>query len=437
MTRAEFLNDIYHHLYGMTQEQAEQHLTYYAEMLADRMEEGMSEEEAVAGMEDVETIARRIMEEEGLPYTPPEYPNVSKFGGGGGGMRVYQVPKRKNWRKLLQIAIWSAAVIAVFSGLHRWAARRIIDETSVKEDVGWEIQEPYDYSYGYDECSYVDAPYNGGYEYAGFDLEFPADTYQSLDIEWASGMVYIQSYTGNSIRVQEYGQSPLSERTQLDCQEEGGSLVIRYRAGAGLGTVKGGKWLTVLVPDGILEKLKIATTSAAVWLNELELAELSVSTASGDITPTECYTQKAQLNTVSADLYLSGLYAEELEISTTSGDVGGDLCGRTASIHTISGDISLYNMDDIGWIELYTTSGSILTYVENLSTQRISAASVSGDITMSLPYDLGFTLDYSTVSGDLDLTSAFDLNMQSGKYVCNGGGCEIAVETVSGNLEIY
>ena len=58
MTRVQFLNDLYHHLYGMTQEQAEQHLTYYAEMLADRMEEGMTEEEAVAGMEDVETIAR-------------------------------------------------------------------------------------------------------------------------------------------------------------------------------------------------------------------------------------------------------------------------------------------------------------------------------------------------------------------------------------------
>ena len=32
----------------------------------------MTEEEAVAGMEDVETIARRILEEEGLPYTPPD-----------------------------------------------------------------------------------------------------------------------------------------------------------------------------------------------------------------------------------------------------------------------------------------------------------------------------------------------------------------------------
>ena len=37
MTRAEFLNDLYHRLRGMTKEQAEQHLTYYAEMLADRM----------------------------------------------------------------------------------------------------------------------------------------------------------------------------------------------------------------------------------------------------------------------------------------------------------------------------------------------------------------------------------------------------------------
>ena len=80
MTRVQFLNDLYHHLYGMTKEQVEQHLTYYAEMLADRMEEGMSEEEAVAGMEDVETIARRILEEEGLPYTPPDQRPVTPPG---------------------------------------------------------------------------------------------------------------------------------------------------------------------------------------------------------------------------------------------------------------------------------------------------------------------------------------------------------------------
>ena len=44
MTRGEFLNSLYHRLGSLDREQAEQHLTYYAEMLMDRMEEGMSEE---------------------------------------------------------------------------------------------------------------------------------------------------------------------------------------------------------------------------------------------------------------------------------------------------------------------------------------------------------------------------------------------------------
>ena len=43
MTRAQFLNELYRRLGSMSKEQAEQHLTYYAEMLMDRMEEGMSE----------------------------------------------------------------------------------------------------------------------------------------------------------------------------------------------------------------------------------------------------------------------------------------------------------------------------------------------------------------------------------------------------------
>ena len=83
MTRVQYLNELYRRLGGMSREQAEQHLTYYAEMLADRMEEGMTEEEAVASMEDVDTIAQRILQEEGVkeengtaeePVTPPRRP---------------------------------------------------------------------------------------------------------------------------------------------------------------------------------------------------------------------------------------------------------------------------------------------------------------------------------------------------------------------------
>ena len=71
MTRGEFLNSLYHRLGSLDREQAEQHLTYYAEMLMDRMEEGMSEEEAVASLEDVDTIAGRILQEEGQAPAAP------------------------------------------------------------------------------------------------------------------------------------------------------------------------------------------------------------------------------------------------------------------------------------------------------------------------------------------------------------------------------
>ena len=89
MTRKQFLNDLYLRLTALGPERAEQHLTYYAEMLADRMEEGMSEEEAVASMEDLDTIARRILEEEGQPeepqpVMPPACPDASRIPGGGG-----------------------------------------------------------------------------------------------------------------------------------------------------------------------------------------------------------------------------------------------------------------------------------------------------------------------------------------------------------------
>ena len=111
MTRAQFLNELYRRLGSMSKEQAEQHLTYYAEMLMDRMEEGMSEEEAVASLEDVDTIAGRILQEEGQapaapgpvlraaePQTPPA---------------AAPAPPAGNWRKIAQIGLWTAAIVAV------------------------------------------------------------------------------------------------------------------------------------------------------------------------------------------------------------------------------------------------------------------------------------------------------------------------------------
>lgn len=248
MTRAQFLNDLYHHLYGMTREQAEQHLTYYAEMLADRMEEGMTEEEAVAGMEDVETIARRIMEEEGLPYTPPEqrptappeYPDASKLPGGG-GTRAYQAPRGINWRRIGRIALGvTAAAVALGAG-SRWMWRNLpFRRPDISADTVTQVVEEAASQAPYvDEYYYMEAPYAEGYEYAGETYDYDCGDVNGVDIQWASGVVYVQSWSEDCIQVREYGQSELNGRTEMSCQTDGDTLTVRYRNGGGLGSVKG------------------------------------------------------------------------------------------------------------------------------------------------------------------------------------------------------
>ena len=440
MTRVQFLNDLYHHLHGMTREQAEQHLTYYAEMLADRIEEGMSEEEAVASMESVETIARRILEEEGLPYTPPEkpltppaYPDASKLEGGG-GTRGYQVPKKWNGRKLLQTALWAVAALAVVSALGRWAWQNHVRDRAYSSDPVEEVA-PIDttpYEYGGDDME----PYEEGFTYAGDAVPFSCDYLEKLEIHWASGMVHVQSWDGGGIQIQEHSTTALNERTQMAWQEEDGKVTVQYRKSGGAINMKGSKWLTVLVPDGMLGELDIETASAEVRLYGVEAASMTAETASGQIQCYGCYANEVDLGTVSGDVTCNEVTADELKIGTTSGDIYGDSQIRTLSCETISGYTSITARELMEQAELHSTSGNIYLSAFESAARTITADSTSGDVGLSLPFNMGFTLEYDTVSGDL-FCENFELSRQGDQWVCNGGGCEIEVGTVSGDLEIH
>lgn len=457
MTRVRFLNDLYHHLYGLTPDQAEQHLTYYAEMLADRMEEGMSEEEAVASMEDVGTIARRIMEEEGLPYTPPEqrpvappsYPDASRLGGGG-FTRAYQAPKRWNWRKIAQAALWAVALFTVFIVATAWIAERqwwrgggalsteAMPEMTMDTSSSWAYAEsvpPLTENWEY----IASMPYEQGYMYTEGETYLDVDSVHGINIEWASGMVCVMTYGGEDVLVQEYSESELSDRTRMMLAHDDGLLTVTYRDGTGLGNVKGSKWLNVMVPEGLMGEIGIQTTSAEVQCAQLELDTLRINTVSGDVTCDECYVQTAELTAVSGYLLLNHLYASQAALSSGSGYTSGDLHCADLSAASVSGDISLTLCDRVEKLNLNTVSGDVWVSAEDPSIRSIDAKSVSGDISLSLPWDMGYTLDFSSISGEADLRT-FDGTQSSsrnGHYVQGSGWCQIAVNTTSGNLDIY
>ncbi len=63
MTKQEFLQDLRRALTGFPQEDVERSIEFYGEMLEDSIEEGKSEEEAVAALGPIEDIRKQILSE--------------------------------------------------------------------------------------------------------------------------------------------------------------------------------------------------------------------------------------------------------------------------------------------------------------------------------------------------------------------------------------
>ncbi len=67
MTKTEFLDALREKLAGIPAEEREERLTFYSEMIDDRIEDGVPEEDAVAGAGSVDEIAEQIFTE--IPLT--------------------------------------------------------------------------------------------------------------------------------------------------------------------------------------------------------------------------------------------------------------------------------------------------------------------------------------------------------------------------------
>ena len=61
MTKIKFVLELRDRLSGLPREDIEERLEFYSEMIDDRMEEGLSEEEAVAAIGSVDEIASQII----------------------------------------------------------------------------------------------------------------------------------------------------------------------------------------------------------------------------------------------------------------------------------------------------------------------------------------------------------------------------------------
>lgn len=67
MNKAEFISALRNRLYGLPKEDIERSVDYYSEIIDDRVEDGLTETEAVEAVGSVESVALQILEETSLP----------------------------------------------------------------------------------------------------------------------------------------------------------------------------------------------------------------------------------------------------------------------------------------------------------------------------------------------------------------------------------
>lgn len=165
-------------------------------------------------------------------------------------------------------------------------------------------------------------------------------------------------------------------------------------------------------------------------------------------------TADATIKTVSGDVDLS--HAGSANIGTVSGDIEIGALSGDATTSSVSGDIELQSAS--GSFSAGTTSGNIeagtvgaITDAKSVSGDiRIAAGklgrdvnmkTVSGDIKLSIKDKAGVDLRLKTLSGDLDISElgAISYETKTKRTVVakvNGGGKNLDIETVSGDVQI-
>lgn len=255
MTKRQFLAKLEKELSKLNKEERERQLDFYEEMINDRIDEGMSEEEAVKNIGTVQGIAAKVMDE-----VTPQQLRKKKIG-------------RKGW-----ICIALAALLLIGAAA---VAAEIIEEKLENEGVD------------IDDLIEDRVDLDGGWLFGSADAEFEANDVHSIDVVWASGEVTVDEAEGRSIVVK------AGDDEALEYQIKNGTLYI-----SNTDDFDGKADLKVLIPEDImqLDKLNVVTgaydvsidgeyfadinvvaAGGTVRLNPDEAANVSISSANGDV----------------------------------------------------------------------------------------------------------------------------------------------------------
>ena len=163
-----------------------------------------------------------------------------------------------------------------------------------------------------------------------------------------------------------------------------------------------------------------------------QLLDVEVDSVSANINLTGVYGTKTEMDTVSGEITCIDVITDDLEMDTTSGSVVTENTkAMSVSVNNVSGSIQLSG--EFARIDVGTVSGDTRLNCMILP-DKIEVDGVSGNVTISLPENAGFTASLDSVSGSI--SSDFPGTIGGDRVTVGDGSANFRCSTVSGNLKI-
>lgn len=173
--------------------------------------------------------------------------------------------------------------------------------------------------------------------------------------------------------------------------------------------------------------------------------DICINTTSGDIDVRNIHPSEMKLNSTSGDLDVTmdeSHCLKEAKLNTVSGDINAELCSTRCSVSTMSGDVELGGAQDQVWVssvsgdvracvdavqmEFKTVSGDATVSCLSQRVQTVQGNTVSGDIELHLPENVGAVLQTQTTSGEVRNHAG-----NRGAYTA-----QVTLKTISGDMTI-
>jgi len=263
------------------------------------------------------------------------------------------------------------------------------------------------------------------------DEHWDIDASATISIENIAGEIVIRGWDRNEAHLTgELGDSV--DELEIEASHSSLQITVMNRNERNIDSTD----LKLMVPHWA--NIDASAVSADIDVSGLNNDKLSASSVSGDV-EVDASSQRVSIESVSGDVEFNG-DTNRISAESVSGDLNLSGISGEITATTVSGDMEL-QAGSIEGAKLETVSGDITAAGKLSGNARLSAESMSGDVSIFLPSDQDGLFKAQSFSGRIhtDFGSVDHAKHGPGshlKHHVGSGGAEVRVESFSGNIKL-